>query len=160
MVEEWKDISDYEGLYKISNLGNVLSVKRNKQLAKSDSNGYDTVNLSKNGKTTKCKVHRLVAINFIENIDNKPIVNHIDENKKNNRVSNLEWVTARENNIYGTRLNKVRKPIKAIDIATGEFNIYESQTKCARMLNLNHSNINACLHRNVRQIGGYVFEQV
>ena len=94
MEEVWKDIKDYEGLYKISNLGNVFSIKSNRILKKpSNPKNYHRVALRKDGNTKVCSVHRLVAIAFIKN-DNpnkNNLVNHIDENKLNNRVDNLEW---------------------------------------------------------------------
>ena len=108
MNEIFKDIKGYEGSYQISNLGNV------KSLAKSDGNGnrdrilnfdkdtrkntqYSRVTLSKNGKTKRFQVHRLVAETFIPNPENKPFVNHIDNNGLNNMVTNLEWCTQTEN---------------------------------------------------------------
>lgn len=108
MKEIFKDILGYEGLYQVSNFGNV------KSLPKGDGNGnrerllkfdvsarsctsYRRVTLSKNGKTKRYQVHQLVAQAFIENPDNKPLVNHIDNNGENNHVDNLEWCTHIEN---------------------------------------------------------------
>lgn len=117
MKEIWKDIEEYEGIYQVSNLGRVKSVDRldgsNHRLKgkiKSTSirpNGYENVILFKNSKRKGHSVHRLVAQAFISNTDNKPEVNHIDENKTNNQASNLEWVTAKENMNHGTRTHKV-----------------------------------------------------
>lgn len=111
MKEEiWKDIPEYEGLYQVSNLGRIKSLPRknnkriiNKEIIKVFTklpNGYLKVGLSKNGKTKYYFVHRLVAEVFIPNLENKPCVNHKDCNRKNNDVSNLEWVTHKENNSY------------------------------------------------------------
>ena len=111
MIEEvWKDISEYEGLYQISNLGRVKSLPRknskriiNKEIIKVFTklpNGYLKVGLSKNGKTKYYFVHRLVAETFIDNPENKPCINHKDCDKKNNCVDNLEWCTYKENNSY------------------------------------------------------------
>ena len=98
MREIWRDIKDYEGLYKVSNFGRVKSLNyrntgREKilQLNKTK-NGYIRVCLWKDGKTKAFLVHRLVALAFIDNIDLKPCVNHIDEDKTNNSVENLEFV--------------------------------------------------------------------
>ena len=117
-IEIWKDIENYEGLYQVSNLGRVKSLERGvyypngtiirhmeeKILAPAlNSNGYSLVNLSKNGKVKTTKVHRLVAMAFIENPENKPMVNHKDEVKNNNVVDNLEWCDNKYNANYGTR---------------------------------------------------------
>ena len=158
MIEEWKDIKGYEGLYQVSNLGRVRNVKYNRLLKLVCLLGYMTVNLSKNNHVIKKRVHRLVAEAFIPNPDNKPTVNHIDEDKTNNRVDNLEWATIQENNTHGSRVQKTSKAVKAIDIATGEYNIYCSQSQCGRELGLKSSNINRALKGRLRQVGGYVFE--
>ncbi len=103
MEEEiWKDIPGYEGIYAISNLGVIRRFDRIKKLGVKD-NGYLTANLSLKGKTRNFYPHRLVAIAFIPNPENKPDVNHIDGNKKNNSVTNLEWVTKSENMIHANK---------------------------------------------------------
>lgn len=112
MIEEmWKDIPGYEGYYQVSNFGQVRSVDRERidklgrrlhvkgkvrKLATSQ-DGYLEVDLNCNGIVKYMRVHRLVAITFIPNPENKPEVNHKDGDKKNNRMSNLEWVTTTEN---------------------------------------------------------------
>ena len=114
-MEIWKDIKGYEGLYKISNLGRVKSLARKKKhiwgstgkeyettayeriLNPSDCKGYNTIGLTTNKKLRRFRVARLVAIHFIPNPENKPTVNHIKGNeKKNDRVDNLEWATHKE----------------------------------------------------------------
>lgn len=118
MEEIWKDIRDYEGLYQVSNLGNVRSLRYNHtekiKLLKQGVNkkGYKYVRLFKNGKGKTHIVHRLVAMSFIPNPNNLPIVNHIDECKSNNMVSNLEWCTLVYNNAYGTRNKRISKSLK------------------------------------------------
>lgn len=109
--ETWKDVKDYEGLYQISNKGRVKSLRwaGGKVLKFGNSGfGYFFVNLSKNNKCRNFFVHTLVARAFIPNPENKPEVNHIDGNKKNNCVENLEWVTESENHLhaYKTGLRK------------------------------------------------------
>lgn len=97
MFETWKDVSGYEGLYRISNSGKVYSCRRNKEMRPADSNGYFIVCLCKNSNYKVKSVHRLVAEAFIPNTNNFNVVNHIDGNKKNNRVDNLEWCTQKQN---------------------------------------------------------------
>ena len=102
-MEEWKNVIGYEGLYEVSNIGNVRNVKRNTLLRLSKNQGYIQVWLYKNGIRAGLKVHRLVAEAFLPNPDNLPQVNHKDEDKTNNRVENLEWCTAKYNTNYGHR---------------------------------------------------------
>lgn len=101
--EIWKDIIDYEGLYQISNYGNVYSCISNKILKPScNTNGkYLGVILCKNGKKRRFQIHRLVATAFILNPYNYPIVNHKDGCDTNNYYTNLEWCTYEYNNNYG-----------------------------------------------------------
>lgn len=90
--ETWKEISGYEGYYAISNYGKVRSLKKNLILKNIyDSKGYLYIGLSKNGKETKFKIHRLVGLHFLENPKNLPQIDHIDRIKDNNVVSNLRW---------------------------------------------------------------------
>ena len=111
MEEIWKDIKGYECIYQVSNLGNVKSLDRlstngrrlkGKLLAKTNSKGYIKVTLTNKNKSDNRDIHRLVAQAFIPNPENKPQVNHIDEDKTNNTVDNLEWCTAKENINHGT----------------------------------------------------------
>ena len=103
-MEEWKNIIGYEGLYEVSDKGNVRNVRRNTLLKLSKNKyGYIQVYLYKNGIRTGLKVHRLVAQAFIPNPDNLPQVNHKDEDKTNNRVDNLEFCDHKYNVNYGHR---------------------------------------------------------
>ena len=112
-MEIWKDIPNYENLYQVSNQGNVKSVCFSKMLKSSPNNcGYYKVELYKDKKPKVFYVHRLVAISFIPNPENKKQINHIDGNKANNNVSNLEWCTASENQIHAINHNlRERSPM-------------------------------------------------
>lgn len=108
---QWKEIRDYEGLYEINSNGKIRSVPRNgtkggilKYCVNKD--GYYTVSLCKNKKRKTYSVHRLVALHFLPNNDDTMQVNHINENKLDNRVCNLEWVTTKENINHGTRTKR------------------------------------------------------
>ena len=122
-IEIWKPIKEYELLYEISNTGKIKSLSREvvvknkynsistrmtkeKQLKPLLRGEYYIVWLCKNGKSKQYSIHRLVAETFIPNPKNLPQVNHIDENKENNCVNNLEWCSAKYNCNYGNR-NKI-----------------------------------------------------
>ena len=161
--EIWKDIEGYEGLYQVSNLGRVKRVTTNRILKSSKHvSGYLMVNLSKNSVTSHQRIHRLVAQAFIPNHENKHDINHIDENKTNNHVSNLEWSTRKENCNHGTRNDRISKmlsvPIIATNINTGELTEFYGINDCARQLELQASNITHVLKSRRKQTGGYTFE--
>lgn len=107
MNKEWKPVVGYEGLYEISNNGEILSKTRRKILKQNNSKGYNRVILSKDGKPQHFLVHRLVAIAFLPNPHNLPQINHKDENKLNNNVENLEWCDAKYNINYGNHNQKL-----------------------------------------------------
>lgn len=110
-MEFWKDVIGYEGVYQVSNKGRVKRIGKYKnqvsewpsnrilKAAKKD-NGYMYCQLSKDNKTKPKMIHRLVAEAFIDNPESKPTVNHIDGDRTNNSVENLEWATYKENNIH------------------------------------------------------------
>ena len=120
--EVWKDVVGYEGYYQVSNLGRVKRLSRyitskngvtrywrGRILAQTENpDGYMTVILSKEGKSTILGVHRVVAEAFIDNPENLPVTNHKDEDKKNNIPDNLEWCTVAYNNAYGTRTERMK----------------------------------------------------
>ena len=158
IYEVFMDIKGYEGIYQVSNLGRVRNSKGKimKQHKKND--GYMTIDLYKDGKRKTHKVHRLVAITFIPNPENKRTVNHKDEVKTNNHVDNLEWMTTAENNSYGTRtaraIAKLSKQVYCITNNT----VYASAREAARKLNLDNANINKCLKGKYKQTKGYQFK--
>ena len=113
-MEIWKDIKGYEGLYQVSNLGRIRSLYNNKikfiklfNKIKNDENSYLRVQLVKNKIVKKFSVHRIVALAFIENPENKPLINHKNTIKIDNRVSNLEWCTQSENIIHAYKNNLI-----------------------------------------------------
>ena len=154
MNEEWRDIEGYEGIYQISSYGRVRSFKFNKtRILKPgiDTAGYEQVDLYKDRKRDTRRVHRLVAEAFIYNPDNLPFINHKDECKTNNRVSNLEWCTSKYNCNYGTRNErggksrkgyKNPKSKKVICITTGE--IFDTIREAANRYNICSGNISYC----------------
>ena len=163
MKEIWKDINGYEGLYQVSNLGRVKRITTGRVLKPlNHANGYLMVKLSKNSIVYTKTVHRLVAEAFIPNPEHKSEINHIDENKTNNNVSNLEWMTRKENINHGTRTERMSKtqsiPIIAINIKTGESKEFYGARECARQLGLTHGNITSVLKGRYKQTGGYTFK--
>ena len=111
-IEQWKSIAGYEGLYEVSNLGRVKSLNYNKTgvekiLKPNKVKGYLQVQLWRDGKYKMFLVHRLVATAFLPNPEGFEQVNHLDENKSNNCVSNIEWCSAKYNNNYGSHNERV-----------------------------------------------------
>ena len=113
MEEIWKDVVGYEGLYQVSNLGRVKSVitwngyeylKKEKIMKPFENKrGYKSIGFTKDGKTITYRLHRIVAQAFIPNPENKPIINHKNGVKSDNRVENLEWCTYSENTIHAIK---------------------------------------------------------
>lgn len=109
----WKTITGYEGLYEVSNEGEIARVDKGFRLLKLriDRKGYMRVNLSKNGELKTIRVHTLVAREFIPNPYGLTEINHIDEDKTNNAVCNLEWCTRQYNVVHGTRTERQRQKV-------------------------------------------------
>ena len=179
----WRDVVGYEGLYQVSNTGKIRSLYRYKKELKPNitKNGYATVELFKNKKSKRLLIHRLVAFAFIENPSNLPQVNHIDENKLNNHVENLEWLTAKENMNYGTRKERqiantdfskniykqnaikngkiVSKPVLQFDKNGNLVDRYESGKQASVMTNISHSHIlECCAGKRYKTVGGYIWK--
>lgn len=164
MVEVFLDIKGYEGLYQVSNYGRVrsLNYKRTGEVrvlkAAKDKAGYLQIGLCKNGKQNWRKVHRFVAEAFIPNPDNLPEVNHIDEDKSNNCVWNLEWCTRKYNVNYGTRTEQTSTPVYQYTKDSVFVKEYPSIREASRQTGINRCNIASCCRGyKYKSAGGYVW---
>lgn len=171
-MEQWKKIEKFNCEYEISSYGRIRSVenvivrgngwkytRKSKILKPSASGGYLRGAVCVNKKMIPYRVHRLVALAFIPNNENKPEVNHIDGNKLNNHVENLEWST-RQENIEHCILNKLQKPFKGEEIGNSklfEFQVIEirnkfiprvySRAKLAKEYNVSEATIKDILYK-------------
>lgn len=140
-METFRKIENYNN-YSVSNLGNVRNDKTGRILKPHiKPNGYKQVQLGR--KTIPQYIHRLVAIAFIPNIENKPQVNHTNGNKSDNRVENLEWVTASENDLaygYTSRIENRKKKIIATNLDGREI-IFNSRNETAKYFKCDKSQI-------------------
>ena len=179
MEEIWKDIEGYEGIYQVSNfgraksLGRVIDTKNGRTTVKGVimspcGKPYLFVYLNKNHKSKYHAVHRLVAQAFIPNLENKPQVNHIDGNKTNNAVSNLEWVTQSENMLHAYRIGLEKSPkgrhnywsekkTKAIHLNGIEL-LFNSVTECSKALGIGKRRIRYLRQYGKTSASGYRFE--
>lgn len=185
--EEWRDIPNYEGLYQVSSLGKVKSLRdrygnpREKILKLwKEKDGYLLVNFCKNGKKKTCTVHRLVANAFIENPNKLPMINHKNEIKYDNKVDNLEWCDAKYNNNYGTVIQRrvANTDYKAISEKVAEkqrndpnkskqvyqysldgklIKIWKSTQECGRN-GYKQSNVSACCRNCFNREGNNVYK--
>ena len=174
MIEQWKDVAGYEGLYKVSNFGNVLSCMRyvkgsrcekkivsERMLRPLLSRGYASVALCKEGNVKRESVHRIVANAFIENPMNYEVVNHKDGNRLNNNVSNLEWCSYKQNIAHAKEvlgidyrtLAKRNKPIKRNDGV-----VFCSVNEAAQKSGTTRGNIYLQMHGKRKAAGGYTFQ--
>ena len=177
-MEIWKNIKGYEGFYQVSNMGRVKSLERTfidksgrkrtikerilKQAAWST--GYLSVVLSTSGKRKMFAVHRLVCKAFHEKPDNKPCVNHIDENKTNNCASNLEWCTSSENNNHGTRNERSgkaqSKPVGQYTLDGELIKIWPSTIEAGRQGGFSCGNISSVANSKRKTHKGFVWRYV
>lgn len=178
MYEQWKDVAGYEGVYQVSSEGRVKSLARRIQFHDgrhrdvkerilspvTDKDGYLLVGLNKNGKSQTVKIHRLVATAFIENPSGKPVVNHLNEIKSDNRASNLEWTTVLENTRYGNghlRLSKAMSvPIFVYDCQTHFKKIFSSALSASKVLGVSQASLSYALHTGHLTHGRYRVEAV
>lgn len=164
MEEVWKDIKGFEGSYQVSNLGRVKSLYRIGERVLSGRKtkyGYLDVMLYKDGKGKNYKVHRLVAEAFISNPDHLPQVNHINEDKQSNVVTNLEWCDNRYNNNYGTKNERTRnalsKPVYQYTKDGALVRSYPSTIEVQRQTGYNQGNINRCCLGKAKSAYGYLW---
>ena len=172
MTEEiWKDIAGYEGLYKVSNLGRVKSLnyrrtgKEKERIPNKNNSGYLYVGLHKDGKMNNFLIHRLVAEAFIENVNDLPQVNHINENKLNNCVENLEWCSAKYNINYGEHNYNIRNTMSSkvpnilqYTLDDKFLNEYVSGRDAERKTGISHGGILKCCQGKCRTWKGYIWK--
>lgn len=174
--EIWKDIIGYEGLYQVSNLGRVKSLPRlhkfvhgyymtKEKILSPRRTGkqreYLAVALQVNGKIKQCKIHKLVAMNFIPNPYGYNEINHKDENKGNNKADNLEWCTRSYNFNYGSRIEKQRKAlIKPVVAYSKDYEFvkeFDSLVDASKFAKVDITNISRACKKEGRISGGYLW---
>lgn len=157
--EIWKEIQGFEGLYAVSNRGRVMNLESGKVLKPQvNNNGYERVCLVKNKKRKKCYIHKLVANAFIENPNNLVQVNHIDENKRNNNVNNLNWMTASQNTIYSSHKRSCKVNQLTLD---GQFiKEWKSFNEIERETGFNKGSINMCCKGRKKKAYDFKWEYV
>ncbi|MDN6735933.1 MAG: NUMOD4 motif-containing HNH endonuclease [Tetragenococcus koreensis] len=172
MEEIWKNIPGYEGIYEASNLGRIRTHKnkitftekhgrrRWKQRIlkqKTDKNGYKRVELWKDGQHKTRIVHQLVAITFLPNRENKPLINHKDCNPSNNHIDNLEWATYSENLIhaYVNGLNKEAVRIMLVNKNNGKEKTFLSMSQASRFLGKGHGYISSACKKGKKEVEDY-----
>ena len=164
-AEIWLPVVGFEGLYEVSNKGRVRSLFKGKNRILSMFAGtYYNVNLNKRGVHSRSDVHRLVAKAFIPNPDNLPEVNHKNEDKLDNRVENLEWVTHKYNIAYSHNIekshDKQKKRTEVFDLQGNSFGVYESAREVCRQFGLPQGNVADILRGRGKSIKGYTFKYV
>ena len=167
-MENWKSIAGYEGIYEVSDLGRVKSLKYCKERIlkpRKTHDGYLQVGICKYGQRKFLLVHRLVAEAFITNSQGLDTVNHKDEVKTNNTVTNLEWMSQKDNLNYGTHNKRVAeslsKKVQMFDKFTGELlATFPSTMEANRITGINQGNISSCCLGKYKSAGGYVWRYI
>ena len=153
-----REVIGYEGLYSVDIFGTVRNVSSGKIIEHYvNEYGYHNVYLYKDGEKKGKRVNRLVAMAFIPNPLDKPQVNHIDGNKDNNNVWNLEWVTNKENSVHAGRLGLYGNgQVKIVETCE----VFPNVSSLARYIKVDSSNIYKCLQGKRNKVRGYHFERV
>ena len=158
-VETFVKIEGFEN-YEVSNLGKVRNIKSGIMLKPwITKDGYLRHCLYKHNKRKNLLLHRIIATAFIDNPGKKPQVNHIDENKLNNDLSNLEWCTGRENLVHGTRTKRVAEKLSQkviqLDLNDNILNVFKSMRQAERETGVPSGNISRCCNGERESAGGY-----
>jgi hypothetical protein len=153
MEEIWKDVVGYENFYSVSNYGRIWSKRRDKEISVSTNNcGYKQF-IASDGNNTKCVlVHRAVAMAFLKNIENLPVINHKDENPSNNIVDNLEWCTISYNAYYNnvrSRKNKYKKTVYQYSMTGDLIEVFESTNEASKTLSISNGDLCQCCNGSV-----------
>lgn len=160
-MEQWKDIFGYNGRYQVSNYGNVKNTKSEKLIAiTKTSDGYSKVALHINGEARTFLLHRLVASSFIGDVHGMQ-VNHMDEDKANNAVCNLEICTASQNAGYGSRMQRIaeKRSIPVIQLSRDGIvlNRFYGSREAGRKTGVTHQRIWGCCAGTYKSAGGYLW---
>lgn len=164
-MEIWKDVKGYEGLYQISNLGNVRSMNwRNTGCIKNlylkpHCKGYLQVELHKNAKRKMFTVHRLVALHFVNGYENGKVVNHKNEDKTDNRADNLEWVSSSFNRLYSRNEEHCcDMPVNQYSLSGNFLKRWSSPRAIKSVLGYSDWSIKECCNGNRKQAYGYKWQ--
>ena len=158
MTEFYKDIPEFEGLYQISNLGNVKSLRSNIIMKPRKNNaGYYYIQFSVNQKKTKKFIHRLVAEVFIPNPANKKEVHHLDGNPENNKMTNLKWVEHKDHTDL-EHIPRATKPVIQYDLNGNFIKFWNSQSEINRELNYNKGSISNCCNGKTKTAYGFKWQ--
>ena len=169
-MSEWRDVPDYEGRYLVSDDGRLLSLRSGLMRPPLNDEGYRQIVLVKDGKQRCLLLHRLVALAFVPNPDGKPTVNHINEDKEDNRAVNLEWTTMRENDNHATRNARIadshrgrggkRKPVRMLTEGGLCVREYRGVVEAANEMGINATSISKCLRGARASAGGFIWRYV
>ena len=162
-VETFVKIVGFDN-YEVSNLGRVRNIESGRTLKPFlQPNGYLGLCLYENNKRKYLLLHRIIATAFIDNPEGKPQVNHIDENKLNNDLSNLEWCTERENSIHGTRTKRVAEKLSQkviqLDLNDNVLSEFESMHQAERETGVALSSISSCCNGKRKSAGGFKWKR-